>query len=80
MSRIDIDMKEYQGMRDKIKNLESALNTVSQEAATNKEIIEKAKALVEDLQGEGLINRMFGWKNVIYPLKKLFNGKIQKAR
>ena len=71
MSRIEIDMKEYQGMRNKIKSLESALNSVSVEAAENKEIIEKTKALVADLEGEGFFNRLFSWKNVIQPFKDL---------
>jgi uncharacterized protein YigA (DUF484 family) len=75
MARIDIDMKEYQGMRDKIKNLESALNSVSTEAAINKELLEKARALVVDLDGEGFLNRLFSWSSVTKPLKDLFGVK-----
>ena len=80
MSRIEIDIKEYQGMRNKIKSLESALNSVSMEAATNKEIIEKAKALVVDLEGEGFFNRLFMWKTITQPFKDLFgiDGEIQE--
>ena len=80
MSRIEVDMKEYQGMRNKIKSLESALNSVSVEAATNKEIIEKAKALVVDLEGEGFFNRLFSWKTITQPFKELFgiDGEIQE--
>lgn len=82
MSRIEIDIKEYQGMRNKIKNLESALNSVSMEAATNKEIIEKVKALVVDLEGEGFFNRLFSWKSVIEPFKELLetHGQIQEKK
>ena len=79
MSRIEITIEEYQGMRNKIKNLESSLNSVSQEAASNKEKIEQAKALVEDLQNESFINRLFNWKDITTPLKELFankNGKV----
>ena len=76
--RIEIEITEYQGMRKKIKDLESALNSVSKEAATNKEIIEQAKALVVDLEEESLFDRLFRWKNIIEPIEKLFNGKIQK--
>lgn len=76
--RIEIEISEYQGMRKKIKDLESALNSVSQEAATNKEIIEQAKALVVDLEEESLFDRLFRWKNIIEPIEKLFNGKIQE--
>ena len=82
MSRIEIDIKEYQGMRNKIKSLESALNSVSVEAATNKEVIEKVKALVVDLEGEGFFNRLFSWKNVIEPFKELLgtHGQIQEKK
>ena len=80
MARIEIDITEYQGMKTKIKNLESALNSVSQEAALYKEKIEKANALVEDLNSETFVNRLFRWKTVTTPLKELFakkeNGKI----
>jgi len=75
MSRIDLDMKEYQGMRDKIKNLESALNSVSTEAAINKELLEKARALIVDLDREGFLNRLFNWSSVTKPLKDLFGVK-----
>ena len=75
MSRIEIDIKEYQGMRNKIKNLESALNSVSTEAAINKELLEKARALVVDLDGEGFLNRLFSWSSVTKPLKDLFGVK-----
>lgn len=77
--RIEVSIEEYQGMRKKIKDLESALNSVSQEAATNKEIIEQAKALVVDLDEEGFIGRLFRWKSVVEPIKELFNGKVQKT-
>ena len=80
MARIEIDITEYQGMKTKIRNLESALNSVSQEAALYKEKIEKANALVEDLNSETFVNRLFKWKTVTTPLKELFakkeNGKI----
>lgn len=82
MAKIELDMKEYQGMISKIKNLESALNSVSKEAAINKEIIEKVKALVVDLEGEGFFNRLFSWKNVIEPFKELLDthGQIQEKK
>jgi hemerythrin-like domain-containing protein len=77
--RIEVSIEEYQGMRKKIKDLESALNSVSQEAAVNKEIIEKAKAFVVDIEDETFVNRLFRWKSVVKPLNELFNGKIQEA-
>jgi hypothetical protein len=33
MSKIEMEPSEYQGMKTKIKNLESAVNSVSKEAA-----------------------------------------------
>lgn len=71
-ARIEISISEYQGLKDKIKNLETALNSVAKEAATNKEKIEKAKALVVDLDNESFISRLFHWKSLTEPLKKLF--------
>ena len=62
-ARIELGMKEYQGMNSKIKNLEDALNSVSKEAAANKEKLEQVKALVADLENEGFFNRLFGWKD-----------------
>lgn len=81
MSRIEIPISEYQGMKSKIRDLENALNSVSQEAATNKEIIEQTKALVVDLENEPFLIRLFHWKSVIEPFKDLFklDGKIQET-
>ena len=82
MSRIEIPISEYQGMKSKIRDLENALNSVSQEAATNKEIIEQAKALVVDLENEPFLIRLFHGKSVIEPFKDLFklDGKIQETQ
>ena len=75
MAKIEMELSEYQGMKTKIKNLESALNSVSKEAAVNKEVIEQAKTLVEDLQDEGIIDRIFSWKQITSPLKELLEKK-----
>lgn len=79
MSRIEMSIEEYQDMKNKIKRLEDALNLVSKEAAEYKEKIEKAKALVVDLENEGLINRLFAWKNIFKPLKNLFNKTVKNT-
>ena len=71
MSRIEISMEEFQGMKSKIQKLELALNSVSKEASIKKEKLEQIKALYEDLKNESLYNRMFSWKQVIKPLKDL---------
>jgi len=82
-ARIEITIEEYQGFKSKIKNLESALNSVSQEAALYKEKIEQAKALVEDLDSETFVDRLFKWKSLTKPLRELFAknnyGEIQKT-
>jgi hypothetical protein len=82
MSRIEIPISEYQGMKTKIRNLEDALNSVSKEAAVNKEVIEKVKTLVTDLENETFLDRLFSWKNIIKPFKELFkkDGEIQKEK
>ena len=76
--RIELPIAEYQGMKSKVKNLEEALNSVSKEAAANKELIEQAKALIADLENEGFFNRLFSWKSVIKPFKELFTAKEEK--
>ena len=80
MSRIEIPISEYQGMKTKIKNLENALNSVSKEAAVNKEYIEQIKALIADLEEESFLGRLFRWKSVTKPFKELLekHGKSQK--
>ena len=80
MSRIEIPIAEYQGMKNKIKNLEDALNSVSKEAAVNKEVIEQLKTLIADLEHEPFLGRLFRWKSVTKPFKKLLekHGKTQK--
>lgn len=82
MSRIEIDITEYQGMKTKIRNLESALNSVSKEAAVNKEYIEQIKALISDLEEEPFLGRLFRWKSVVQPFKELLekHGKIQEEQ
>ena len=72
-----MELSEYQGMKTKIKNLESAVNSVSKEAAFYKETIEQVKALFEDFKREGLINRVFSWKTMLSPFEELFakNGE-----
>lgn len=79
MGRIELEISEWQAMKKKATDLESALNTVSQESAKNKEIVEQVKALIVDLEHENLINRMFAWKAVVKPFKDLFKEKKKKG-
>ena len=82
MSRIEIPISEYQGMKTKIRNLEDALNSVSKEAAVNKEKLEKLKTLVADLENEAFFDRLFSWKSIIKPFKELLekDGETQKEK
>lgn len=76
MSRIEIPMAEYNSLKNKIKQLEGTIVDVSQEASTYKEKLDVLEGLVIDLEDEKLINRVFKWKNIITPFKKVFsNGK-----
>ena len=71
MSRIEIPLSEYNGLKKKVKDLEKALNDVSNEASLYKEKLGTVESAVLDLEGEGLVNRIFSWKNTIEPLTKL---------
>ena len=76
MSRIEIPMEEYNGLKDKIKQLEATISDVSKEASKYKEKIEMFKSLVMDLEDEGILNRIFGWERIVAPFKlALENGK-----
>ena len=69
MSRIEIPMTEYNGLKNKIKQLESTLVDVSKEASTYKEKLGILEGLVIDLDSEKLVDRLFSWKSIIKPFK-----------
>ena len=72
MSRIEIPMEEYQGLKDKVKSLESSLIEEKNQTSIYKQKFNEAKELFDDLKSEGLINRLFNWKRVIKPFNSLF--------
>lgn len=72
MSRIEIPLNEYNSLKDKINNLEETIIKNSKEINILKEKYEEAKFLVQELQNEDLISRMFKWKNITKPLITLF--------
>lgn len=78
MSRIEIPMTEYNGLKNKIKQLESTLVDVSKEASTYKEKLGILEGLVIDLDNEKLVDRLFSWKSIIKPFKDVFK-KNDKA-
>jgi archaellum component FlaC len=72
MSRIEIPMTEYNGLKNKIKQLESALVDVSKEASIYKEKLSVLESLVMDLDSEKLVDRLFSWKSIVKPFKDVF--------
>jgi len=82
MSRIEIPMKEYNGLKNKIKSLEQTLVDVSKETALYKEKLSILESIVMDLEDEGVLNRIFSWKNIVNPFKELLkkDEKEQEAK
>ena len=72
MARIEIPMEEYQGLKDKVKSLESSLIEEKNQTSIYKQKFNEAKELFDDLKSEGFINRLFNWKRVIKPFSNLF--------
>lgn len=72
MARIEIPMTEYNGLKNKIKQLESTLVDVSKEASTYKEKLGILEGLVIDLDNEKLVDRLFNWKSIVKPFKDVF--------
>lgn len=74
MARIEISIEEYNGLKNKIKQLESALVDVSKEASTYKEKLGILEGLVIDLDDEKLVDRLFSWKSIVKPFKDVFKN------
>lgn len=72
MARIEIPMTEYNGLKNKIKQLESTIVDVSKEASTYKEKLGILEGLVIDLDSEKLVDRLFSWKSIVKPFKDVF--------
>ncbi len=74
-------MKEYNGLKNKIKSLEQTLVDVSKETAVYKEKLSILESLVMDLESEKILSRIFSWKNIVNPFKEVFmkNEKEQKT-
>ena len=82
MSRIEIPMKEYNGLKSNIKSLEQTLIDVSKEASVYKEKLNILESLVMDLENEKILSRIFSWKNIVNPFKEVFikSEKKQKTK
>lgn len=75
-------MKEYNGLKSKIKSLEQTLIDVSKEASVYKEKLNILESLVMDLENEKILSRIFSWKNIVNPFKEVFikSEKKQKTK
>ena len=82
MARIEIPMKEYNGLKNKIKSLEQTLVDVSKETTVYKEKLSILESLVMDLEDEKVLNRIFSWKNIVNSFKEVFkkNEKEQETK
>lgn len=80
MSRIEIPMKEYNGLKNKIKSLEQTLVDVSKETAIYKEKLSILESLVMDLENEKIFSRIFSWKNIVTPFKEVFKKNEKKPK
>ena len=80
MSRIEIPMKEYNGLKNKIKSLEQTLVDVSKETAIYKEKLSILESLVMDLENEKIFSRIFSWKNIVNPFKEVFTKDGKKPK
>ena len=78
MARIEIPMKEYNGLKNKIKSLEQTLVDVSKETAIYKEKLSILESLVMDLENEKILSRIFSWKNIVNPFKEVFKKDEKK--
>ena len=52
MARIEIPMEEYQGLKDKVKSLESSLIEEKNQTSIYKQKFNEAKELFDDLKSE----------------------------
>jgi archaellum component FlaC len=80
MSRIEIPMEEYNGLKNKIKSLEQTLVDVSKETAIYKEKLSILESLVMDLESEKILSRIFSWKNIVNPFKEVFIKDEKKTK
>jgi hypothetical protein len=70
MARIEISLEEYNALKNKVKNLEEQIVIDSKEIKKYKDNFETLFFAIEDLEGEGLFDRVFKWKNIINSLLK----------
>ena len=70
MARIEISLEEYNALKNKVKNLEEQIVIDSKEIKKYKSDLEDLFFAIEGLENEGLLDRIFKWKNIINSLLK----------
>ena len=74
MSRIEIPLKEYQGMKDKIESLEKEIANKNKELEGYKEKYSALKDILENIVETSIFERLFSWNKICKEfLKKGFD-------
>ena len=71
MARIEISLEEYNSLKNKNKELESAIGKQKQEIAALKEKNEEYKDLLEEVRNLKIFERAIHWKNTIDEINSL---------
>ena len=73
MTRIEMSLYEYEGMKSKIKNLEGYVVALEKKANLYKSKYENLFNLLDEIGDMPILPRIFGWKSV---LKKINNFRL----
>ena len=71
MARIEINLNEYNGLKQRIKTLENSLTDLTKELDSLNQKMNEMDDLMEDLENETLTNRLFHWKKILKPIKEI---------
>lgn len=65
MSRIEIPMDEYNGMKERIEELEKTIVSKDKEIQNNKEKCLELENKIDDIVSLSVTERLFNWKTAI---------------
>ena len=68
MSRIEIPMDEYKGMKERIEELEKTLVSKDKEIEEKKNKCLELENKLDDISSLSLLERVFNWKSIIKPI------------
>ena len=68
MSRIEIPMSEYKGMKEKIESLEKSLVESNKKAELYEQKYDNIQIELENILETGILTRMFGWRRALSKL------------